>query len=288
MAATNETPGSDLSRTRTLYLVAYNIGITLLFSALLYQTIFKAAMAEAALTDPKQALQINVEKKVSVKQVPGSNGKDSSITTIDSVVTRSDSAADKSTIVEAKTEKTPAMPQMIAFVLWAIFLAGGLGGALSNLRGIFEFARDKTYFPAYLEIPFYVRPVSGVICGLFTFFVSSFFAGALTQSDAAGWQTLNGMFPYIGIAFIAGFASQEFMERLKETAKTLFGVPTQADVVDPIVPPTPPTNNQGGGEESFNPNEPEITGNRGIQPPVISDSGKAGTGIPMPKTRRAD
>jgi hypothetical protein len=96
------------------------------------------------------------------------------------------------------------------------------------------------------------------------------------------------MFPYIGIAFIAGFASQEFMERLKETAKTLFGVPTQDDVVDPIVPPTPPTNNQGGGEESFNPNEPEITGNRGIQPPVISDSGKAGAGTPIPKTRRAD
>lgn len=288
MAATNETPGSNLSRTRTLYLVAYNIGITLVFSTLLYQTIFKAAMAEAALTDPKQELQVKVEKKVSVEQVPGTNGKDSSVTSIDSVITRSDSASGKSTIVEAKTEKIPAMPQMIAYVLLAIFLAGGLGGALSNLRGIFEFARDKTYFPAYLEIPFYVRPVSGVICGLFTFFVSSFFAGALTQNAVAGWQTLNGMFPYIGIAFIAGFASQEFMERLKETAKTLFGVPTQADVVDPIVPPTPPTNNQGGGEESFNPNEPETTGNRGIQPPIISESGKGGAGTPTPKIRRAD
>ncbi len=146
---------------------------------------------------------------------------------------------------------------MIAYVLWAISLAGGLGGVLSNLRGVFGFTRDQSYFPAYLELPFYLRPVSGVLCGLFTFFVSSFFSGALAQQGAgSGWQTLQGMFPYIGIAFIAGFASQEFMERLKDTAQTLFGVQTSnntaADVVvAPPAPPDVPVATEDEGHESF-------------------------------------
>jgi hypothetical protein len=289
MAMTNETPGPDLSRTRTLYLVAYNVLITLLLSGFLYGTILRAAHAEFNRQHPGKGMKMIVEKREMRTLVPTASGKDSVIVKTDSTITNADSVKNLPVIETAKTEETPAYPEMIGYVLWAIFLAGGLGGALSNLRGIFEFARDKTYFPAYLEIPFYVRPISGVICGLFTFFVSSFFAGALTQGDASGWQTLNGMFPYIGIAFIAGFASQEFMERLKETAKTLFGVPTQVDVVDPVIPPPPPAEKpQTGGEESFNPNEVEITGDRNIQTTLTPDSGTKVVNTPTTKIRRAD
>jgi hypothetical protein len=289
MATTNETPGPDLSRTRTLYLVAYNVLITLLLSGFLYATILHAAHAEFNRQHPGKGMKMIVEKREMRTLVPTASGKDSVIVKTDSTVTNADTAKNLPVIQTAKTEETPAYPEMIGYVLWAIFLAGGLGGALSNLRGIFEFARDKTYFPAYLEIPFYVRPISGVICGLFTFFVSSFFAGALTQGDASGWQTLNGMFPYIGIAFIAGFASQEFMERLKETAKTLFGVPTQVDVVDPVIPPPPPAEKpQTGGEEVFNPNETEITGDRNLQTTLTPDSGTKVVNTPTTKIRRAD
>jgi hypothetical protein len=185
-----------------------------------------------------------------------------------------------------KTDDTPYDPAMIRYVLWAISLAGGLGAALSNLRGVFEFSRDHTYFPAYLELPFYMRPFSGIICGMFTFFVSTFFAGALTQGDNSGWHTLQGMFPYIGLAFIAGYASQEFMERLKETAKSLFGVPTTA-AQPPAAPAAPaaklPVSGlDDDGHESFNPNAeiappPPETG-RSIAPPVVQPTPPPVTG----------
>ncbi|MBU6340069.1 MAG: hypothetical protein KGS48_01130 [Bacteroidetes bacterium] len=276
----NTTPNGGLSPKRSLYLALYNVLIVFLFSALLYQTILAASRREAG-TGKKE---IRIEKKI--VQSPG---KDTLKTGKDSLVVQvqlDDSLLQKDSISIKQLGSHAPVPGMIAYVLWAIFLAGGLGGALSNLRGIFEFSRDLTYIPAYLEIPFYIRPVSGVICGLFTFFVSSFFAGALTQGSPSSWQTLEGMFPYIGIAFIAGYASQEFMERLKETAKTLFGVPTQAVDTNPVPPngepqsPPEATENKGGGEESFNPNDPEPVKMRTPVAPPKNDAG--------PKLRRAD
>lgn len=273
MANENESPTEDLSRKRTVILVLYNVLITLIMSLLLYQTILKAAHAENN-ANRKMAVvtEIKVEKKMTVDDTGKAKVDSSKVVTKDTLKPATDTALEPADKQESKSQ-APIIPDMIAYVLWAISLAGGLGGALSNLRGIFEFSRDQTFFPAYLEMPFYVRPISGVICGLFTFFLSTFFAGALAaQGTGSGWQTVQGMFPYIGIAFVAGFASQEFMERLKETAKTLFGATQQSDdnadpvVVQPvtITPPantTPeqqPVNGNGGGEESFNPDAEEV------------------------------
>ena len=247
----------QLSRPRTIRLVLYNLALTLVFSLLLYQVIMQAAEADAQ----KQARKKSQATTTAV-QAPAE--KPAAAPVADSL---QPAAADSgvheaaSPAVDAAPEETPEEtpetdPRMIAYVLWAISLAGGLGGVLSNLRGVFGFTRDQSYFPAYLELPFYLRPVSGVLCGLFTFFVSSFFSGALAQGSGAGWQTLEGMFPYIGIAFIAGFASQEFMERLKDTAQTLFGVQTSNTTADTTVPAsvppveTPPAA-QDEGHESF-------------------------------------
>jgi len=268
MANENESPTEDLSRKRTIILVLYNVLITIIMSLLLYQTILKAAHAEAN-ANCKQVVvtEIKVEKKLSVDDTGRTKVDSSKVVTKDTLEPANDSALVPAETQESKSQ-APIIPDMIAYVLWAISLAGGLGAALSNLRGIFEISRDQTFFPAYLEMPFYVRPISGVICGLFTFFLGTFFAGALAaQGTGSGWQTVQGMFPYIGIAFVAGFASQEFMERLKETAKTLFGASQQADdseavIVQPVnANPTPEQNpgtvNSGGGEESFNPNAEE-------------------------------
>ena len=239
--ADNAAGSEQLSRARTFRLVWYNLGLMLIMSLLLYRVIMQASEADA--TTQAAAAKTAAKTKTTSSEKPVATPL-----SLDSVpIVRDDSSAisaETETVSPAEPEpqeKRLVHPMMIAYVLWAISLAGGLGGVLCNLRGVFEFERDKTYFPAYLELPFYLRPVSGILCGLFTFFVSTFFAGALTQGDGDGWQTLSGMFPYIGIAFIAGFASQEFMERLKETAKTLFGVPAEP----PPAPAPPPSGDEG-------------------------------------------
>lgn len=246
----------QLSRSRTIGLVAYNLGLTLLFSLLLYQVIMNAAEADAQ-KQMRPKTTASTAAQAPAESPAAEPVGDSIPSTEDSAAAAAAALPEETVSAEETPAETPASdPRMIAYVLWAISLAGGLGGVLSNLRGVFGFTRDQSYFPAYLELPFYLRPVSGVLCGLFTFFVSSFFSGSLAPGDTAGWQTLQGMFPYIGIAFIAGFASQEFMERLKETAQTLFGVSTSGNTADPAPvvvtpPPVAPPVNGDEGHESF-------------------------------------
>jgi len=246
----------QLSRSRTINLILYNVLLSVVMAILLYVTILKAAKVDSAAILKRQATATASAAKTTMPAValqknaaPADTGSVVALPAAPDTNSSAPDAAQPASTVSATPDagETPYDPRMITYVLVCISLAGGLGAALSNLRGIFEFSRDQSYIPDYLEMPFYLRPVSGVICGLFTFFLGTFFAGALTQGDNAGWKTLQGMFPYIGIAFIAGFASQEFMERLKETAKSLFGVPTTAA---PASSPSPtPTPDEG--HESF-------------------------------------
>lgn len=253
----------QLSRPRTVRLVLYNLALTLVLSLALYQVIMAAAEAEARRQAPPEVTVTAV-----VQPKAAETGTTPAASDTSAPQTGEDTAASPamtttvSTAVPQPQTPPPPDPRMISYVLWAISLAGGLGGVLSNLRGVFGFTRDQSYFPAYLELPFYLRPVSGVLCGLFTFFVSSFFSGSPSPGDSAGWQTLQGMFPYIGIAFIAGFASQEFMERLKETAQTLFGASSSSNTaaveVQPVAvvpPPAAPEAEEGDGHESFSPDD---------------------------------
>ncbi|MEJ2535697.1 MAG: hypothetical protein P8048_01330 [Calditrichia bacterium] len=45
-----------------------------------------------------------------------------------------------------------------------------------------------------------------------------------SNTNTSGWMTFSGRMPYIAIAILSGYASQEFMQKLKEVAKTLFEV----------------------------------------------------------------
>lgn len=285
MADNASNPSRALPTKRTYYLVGYNVLLVTIMAVTLYNVVLSAAKADLAF-QKKQADAAAVQAPA-----PAAAGNAAAATP----------AANDTTAKTADTETTiqPAPAQrpensvplesrnliMISYVLWAISLAGGLGGALSNLRGVFEHARDKSYFPEYLELPFYLRPVSGVLCGLFTFFLARFFTIALSSGEnlGGGWQTLEGMLPYIGIAFLAGFASQEFMERLKETAKSLFGVPTQTNDAPP-----PATNEsaqtRGGGKvlESIE-NQPQ-----GIAGTQSRSAAPAPTPAPSTPLRRGD
>jgi hypothetical protein len=71
-------------------------------------------------------------------------------------------------------------------------------------------------------VPFVIRPFMGATMGLFVFFLGSFINSALSDVSTQSWATLPGRLSYIGLALLAGFGSQEFMERLKEVAKTTF------------------------------------------------------------------
>src|SRR4030095_2356112 len=118
--------------------------------------------------------------------------------------------------------------KLVLFTLFTLLTAGGLGGVVCNLRGIFKYHRDKNKLPDQFRIPFFVRPWLGAAVGLITFFVLSFLNSALSSAPTLAWTTLAGRIPFIGLALLAGFASQEFMERLKEVAKAAFGETEQA------------------------------------------------------------
>lgn len=115
--------------------------------------------------------------------------------------------------------------------LMTVLVAGMLGGTLCNLRGLFTHLQEKGgRFPIRLKIPFYIRPLTGAVTGLFSFFVGSLLVTSLSVNAAeGGWESLEGRLPYIAIAILAGFAAQEFMERLKAVARTLFSERARED-----------------------------------------------------------
>lgn len=287
MADNASNPSRALPTKRTYYLVGYNVLLVSIMAVSLYNVVLNAARADLAFQ----------QKQADAAAAPAPAAAGNTAVATPAVNDTTAKAAGTETAVQPAPTQRPesSVPVesrnliMISYVLWAISLAGGLGGALSNLRGVFEHARDKSYFPEYLELPFYLRPVSGVLCGLFTFFLARFFTIALSSGEnlGGGWQTLEGMLPYIGIAFLAGFASQEFMERLKETAKSLFGVPTQINDAAAAAPP-PATNEsaqtRGGGKvlESIE-NQPQ-----GIAGTQSRSATPAPTPAPSTPLRRGD
>jgi hypothetical protein len=66
--------------------------------------------------------------------------------------------------------------------------------------------------------------------GVFLFFLGSMVIAALDTSNET-WATFTGRLPYVGVAFLAGYAAQEFLERLKAVAETLFASSTRAEEI---------------------------------------------------------
>jgi hypothetical protein len=132
-----------------------------------------------------------------------------------------------------QTATDPQLPRDLLSMLTTMALGGAAGGALCNLRGIFKWFSQDGGLPIRLETPFYIRPFTGALTGLFTFFVGQLLVASLSERTATiHWRYLEGRLPYVGFAIIAGFASQEFMQRLKEVAKTLFSESNQQRPLD--------------------------------------------------------
>jgi hypothetical protein len=109
-------------------------------------------------------------------------------------------------------------------VMLFTLLAGALGGVLCNLRGIFKYSMEDAVLLEKMLFSYYIRPFMGAICGIFTYFVANLLITSLSvQPPVAEGIVFSNFIAAIGLAMIAGFGSYEFMNRLKETARTLFG-----------------------------------------------------------------
>ena len=108
----------------------------------------------------------------------------------------------------------------------AMCLAGIVGGALSNFRGLIKHSSEGDYGINW-NLSYYLRPPSGGLCGLVVFFL--LLGGAMiltigTTATTAAWSTQVGRMPYIAMALLSGYASTEFMAKLKELAQSLFAL----------------------------------------------------------------
>jgi len=131
---------------------------------------------------------------------------------------------DELSLVSAIRVNNGGLRQALIDTLLTMIVAGGAGATLCNLRGLFRWMSTRGgRFPVALETPFIIRPVTGGLTGLVVFFAGNLVVSALDDHTHIGWLYFQGRLPYVGFALLAGFASQEFMQRLKEVAKTAFG-----------------------------------------------------------------
>ena len=160
--------------------------------------------------------------------------------TMDSDATTTTTAGADSTkrtiITPLPTELKAGKKGLVDFfdILVLMLIAGALGGVLSNLRGIFVYYRDEGGLPPDYVVPYIVRPFTGGICGLFIYFVLSLMVTSITLVPVAEGVGFQGTVSYISFAIVAGFGSQEFMERLKEIAITIFGIKKERSTVQKL------------------------------------------------------
>ena len=144
-------------------------------------------------------------------------------------------------------------------MLVVMFLAGMLGGVLANLRGIFEFYREEQYFPDNLFIPYLIRPLTAAISGLLIFFISHLIISSTANPTYDNeYISFRGMVSFMSLAIISGFASQEFTERLKAAAGTLFGITPAETSGKSDTPPSSET-----PDATTDPDNPNLTDNTG-------------------------
>ncbi len=97
-------------------------------------------------------------------------------------------------------------------------LLGSLGGVLYCLRAIYLNKSVHKRWDKDWYVWYYLRPLTSLISGL----VSSIFlkAGLLTLDAAEG----GASFGYLAIAFIAGYNVDNFLKKIEDVAKTVWGI----------------------------------------------------------------
>ncbi len=127
-------------------------------------------------------------------------------------------------------------------IMGMMISCGLLGGSLYDIRGLIKHSAENDYKSAY-NLSYLLRPVAGSLCGLIALFL--LMAGQLGMSpgnkglSTTGWATFEGRLLYLTFGFLAGYASQVFMGKLKDIADAAFST-TAAESIK--MKPHPPEN----------------------------------------------
>jgi hypothetical protein len=214
----SETKEPKLEGKWEVLFIIYNIIFAVLFSSLLIYFVARAPYLPSPADESSSTIQLTSTSQPSSTTQPLSTDQ---LTSIPQPTSTSEANL---SIPSASNDTAPPLQPLDVLLptLLTMLCAGGAGGTLCNLRGIFKYYRDEDEFPLELVVPFIIRPFMGSIAGVLIFFLGNFFNSALSDVSPQSWATLPGRLPYIGLALLAGFGSQEFMQRLKEIAKTTF------------------------------------------------------------------
>lgn len=165
-----------------------------------------------------------------------------------------------------RTEESRRANDLLIFVIFGTVLAAGaVGGTLYNLRGLVAHpvrrdTSDVDRFDAEMALNYYLQPWTGAICGLIVLIGIKFFSSALGFETTPGktfevfadpWSRLS----VTAMAVFAGFATAEFLEKIKELIKTLF---SKMEVKEGgTVSASPPPANGSIGPKSTPPRSPK-------------------------------
>ena len=109
------------------------------------------------------------------------------------------------------------------------FSFGGIGGTCYSMYGLYKHIAEGDYRPSYMYWYLFRGPV-GSILGLISFFLIQ--GGILTFSGqemvfGSAKSTFQSKAAIVCIAFLAGFATNHFVTKLRDLAKTFFGSVTK-------------------------------------------------------------
>jgi hypothetical protein len=105
--------------------------------------------------------------------------------------------------------------------LFTMLVAGSAGGALSNLREFLQIGRHQEGLPVRLEVPLYLRPLSGAVMGVLVFFLLQFFVAVLSVvATTKDWALLHGRLAYVAVALVVGFGVRD-LEKVREIAASI-------------------------------------------------------------------
>ena len=97
-------------------------------------------------------------------------------------------------------------------------LIGSLGGVLYCLRAVYLNKSVYGVWDIEWHVWYYLRPLTSLLSG----FVSSIFlkAGLLTLDASDG----EASFGFMAVAFIAGYNVDNFLKKIEDVAKTIWGI----------------------------------------------------------------
>ncbi len=197
--------------------------------AYIYQGKLRAAQ-DSTLSAPKKSVLMKKDSleqesasKPETKQAPGNKPAAETKSKQEEAKPESESNVKNHLSLFTKKPKPPKTTISFYDIILLMLAAGALGGVLCNLRGFFEYYRERKKFPEELVVPYYIRLFSSPLCGFFAYFLASVLVVTITVEQVAYDISFQGMISFISLAILAGFGSQEFMERIKETARAVFG-----------------------------------------------------------------